>query len=195
MQPDQRKPASDDPRVLRSQGLLRAAILELGRERPVDEVSISDITARAGVSRSTFYDHYVDKETLLGDAIERQALDAGISVREVGLADGMPDRPPRFLVDYLQHVADHAGLYRNVLGEHGSATVHARLLRRIASVLVEGNRLLGEHAPVTSGIPLEVDAAGLAGAVLAILTHWLERLPETPPTVVADWIWEVVGRA
>ncbi|MFF2082571.1 TetR/AcrR family transcriptional regulator [Nocardia sp. NPDC058176] len=193
VQPDQRRP-TDDPRVLRSQGLLRAAILELGREGPIDGVAISDITGRAGVSRSTFYDHYTDKETLLADAIERQALDAGISVREAGLADGLPDQPPSFLIDYVQHIADHAELYRNVLGEYGSATVHARLARRMASILVEGYQLLGEHAPAESSLPIEVDAAALAGAVLAVLAHWLEHLPRTPPSVVASWIWEIVGR-
>ncbi|MFD4355608.1 TetR/AcrR family transcriptional regulator [Nocardia sp. NPDC058518] len=193
-QPVGRKQTSDDPRVLRSRGLLQDAILELGLEGPVDGIAISDITGRAGVSRSTFYDHYTDKETLLADAIERHALDAGISLREGGFGDGLPDRPPHFLLGYIQHIADHAQLYRNVLGEHGSAAVHARLARRIATILADGIRLLGEQEPVVSGVPIEVDAAALAGAMLAVLTCWLEQLPETSPAVVAEWIWEILTR-
>ncbi|WP_280348350.1 TetR/AcrR family transcriptional regulator [Nocardia neocaledoniensis] len=194
VQPDQRKPTSDDPRVLRSRGLLQDAILELGRAGPVDGIAISDITQRAGVSRSTFYDHYTDKETLLADAIERHALDAGVSLRAEGLGGGLPDQPPQFLIDYVRHIADHAQLYRNVLGAHGSAAVHARLARSIATILVDGIRLLGEHAPVASVIPVEVDAAALAGAMLAVIAYWLAELPQTPPPVVAEWIWEVLTR-
>ncbi|MFD6393583.1 TetR/AcrR family transcriptional regulator [Nocardia sp. NPDC060259] len=190
----QRKPASDDARVLRSRGLLQDAILKLGQEGPVDGIAISDITQRAGVSRSTFYDHYTDKETLLADAIDRHALDAGVSLRTEGLDEGLPGQPPQFLVDYLQHIADHAQLYRNVLGAHGSAAVHARLARSIATILVEGIGLLGQHAPVESPVPAAVDAAALAGAILAVITYWLEQLPQTPTPDVAEWIWEIITR-
>ncbi|MGW6423999.1 TetR/AcrR family transcriptional regulator [Nocardia sp. NPDC055053] len=193
-QTDQRKPAADDARVLRSRGLLQDAILDLGQGGPVDGIAISDITQRAGVSRSTFYDHYTDKETLLADAIERHALDAGVSLRTEGLDGGLPDQPPQFLIDYIVHIADHAQLYRNVLGAHGSAAVHARLARSIATVLIDGIRLLEAHEPVVSTVPAAVDAAALAGAMLAVIAHWLEELPDTPATVVAAWIWEILTR-
>ncbi|MFD5178033.1 TetR/AcrR family transcriptional regulator [Nocardia sp. NPDC058379] len=180
--------------MLRSRGLLQGAILKLGTEGPVDGISISDITQRAGVSRSTFYDHYTDKETLLADAIERQALDAGVSLRTEGLDDGLPDTPPQFLIDYLQHISDHAQLYRNVLGAHGSAAVHARLGRSFATILVEGIGLLDEHAPTPAPVPAAVDAAALAGAMLAVITYWLDQLPQTPTPDVAGWIWEIITR-
>ncbi|GEM31001.1 hypothetical protein NN3_20080 [Nocardia neocaledoniensis NBRC 108232] len=193
-----RKPAPDDARVLRSRGLLQDAILKLGTEGPVDGISISDITQRAGVSRSTFYDHYTDKETLLADAIERQALDAGVSLRAGGLDEGLPDQPPPFLVDYLQHIYDHAQLYRNVLGAHGSAAVHARLGQSFAIILVEGIGLLDEHtttpAPTPAPVPAAVDAAALAGAMLAVIAYWLDQLPHTPTPDVAGWIWEIITR-
>ncbi|PSR66901.1 TetR/AcrR family transcriptional regulator [Nocardia sp. MDA0666] len=190
----QRKPISDDLRVLRSRGLLQAAILKLGQERPVDGIAISDITQRAGVSRSTFYDHYTDKETLLADAMDRQALEAGVPLRTVGLDEGLPGQPPQFLIDYLQHIADHAQLYRNVLGAHGSAAVHARLTGRIAAILGEGIGILDQDAPVESPVPPAVDAVALAGAILAVITYWLERVPQVPTADVAVWIWEIITR-
>ena len=49
-----------DPRVQRTRQMLQDAFFALMVERPCDDISIGDITKRAGVSRATFYAHYRD---------------------------------------------------------------------------------------------------------------------------------------
>jgi len=58
-----------DPRVKRTRGMLRTAFMELLGEKSFEDVSVADVTERAGVNRATFYDHYTDKYGLLEDVI------------------------------------------------------------------------------------------------------------------------------
>jgi AcrR family transcriptional regulator len=54
-----------DRRVQRTRHRLKAALLELIRERGYDGMTVEDITERADVGRSTFYSHFTSKEDLL----------------------------------------------------------------------------------------------------------------------------------
>ena len=54
----------NDLRVTRSQRFIREALIDLIEERSFDALSVGEITARAMVSRATFYRHYRDKYDL-----------------------------------------------------------------------------------------------------------------------------------
>ena len=43
---------------------LKNALIELLLEKDYSEISVSDITKKAGVSRGTFYQHFLDKDDL-----------------------------------------------------------------------------------------------------------------------------------
>src|SRR6202011_5925857 len=60
-----------DQRVRRTRDRLGDALVELLVEKPFDDITVHDVLERAGVSRSTFYTHYRDKNDLfLSDAEE-----------------------------------------------------------------------------------------------------------------------------
>ena len=44
-----------DPRALRSRKALRNALIELLQEQPLEQISVRDIVARAGVGYATFF--------------------------------------------------------------------------------------------------------------------------------------------
>jgi AcrR family transcriptional regulator len=60
---------SQDLRVRRTRQLLQQAFLELMAEKSFQAITVQDITSRAMVNRSTFYDHFVDKYALLELAV------------------------------------------------------------------------------------------------------------------------------
>ena len=55
----------EDPRICRTRNLLQQAFIELTVEKGFAALTVSDITERAMVKRSTFYRHYLDKHDLL----------------------------------------------------------------------------------------------------------------------------------
>src|ERR1700712_3573276 len=119
-----------DPRILRTRSLLENALLESGESKPFATISVADITPQAGVSRSTFYDHFTDLEALLFQTLE-EGVQIENDVDRFAAVPDSSDEPPSELVRFLRHVERNRALYRSALGEHGSTMFLHALRRRI----------------------------------------------------------------
>lgn len=182
--------AGMDPRSVRTQRSLQQAALDLAVERDLDEITVGDIAERAGVNRSSFYQHYSDKETLLADALDAMVEEAGANLE----APIEPtEQPPAGLIGYLQHVDEHAALYRWALGSHGSAVVTARLWARVEALVRHHLAFAGDDSPF-EGIPDDVVAAGVAGSALGAVRVWLGGEPRADVRTAAEWIWRMLLR-
>ena len=175
-----------DPRIARTRRSLREALFALARERGLDEISVSDIAERAGVNRSTYYQHYSDKDTLLADALDA-VIDEVVGERRT--SDVTENEGAEMLFGYLRHVEEHAALYEVLLGENGSATIQVRMANRLQVLLLDAFE--GEHAqpPGMAELPTSVAAAALAGAGLATIRAWLGTSPRPSVETAAQWIW------
>src|SRR5215472_15364928 len=116
-----------DRRVRRTQATLQRALIGLVGERDLSQISVADVADRADVSRSTFYDHYTDVHELAEAACTSMLDDMFEYVMAIYAA---PAHPPDFqedpdpaLTGFFAHFAEHAGLYRGLLGPTGSARV------------------------------------------------------------------------
>lgn len=58
-----------------SKQLIEESMVELIQQKPIESISVSQIVQNCGLSRQTFYNHYVDKfdivDTIYKNAIER----------------------------------------------------------------------------------------------------------------------------
>ncbi|NYI04656.1 TetR/AcrR family transcriptional regulator [Allostreptomyces psammosilenae] len=169
---------AQDPRPLRSRAALEAALRELIAQRPLSRISVSDVTKHAGVNRSTFYEHYADVADLAASActavFDELVAATPTGDRDLPPGDGAP--PGSRLADLFSHVAEHAPLYRALLGEDGSARVHNHLLRRFTRA-VHAARATARDEPAV----YDPAAAFVAGALLGVIVDWLEHdRPVTP---------------
>ncbi len=179
-----------DPRIARTRRSLRDALFSLARERPLESISVSDIAERAGVNRSTYYQHYSDKDTLLADALDAVIDDAlgGLGTGHLDIVSGAG-----VLRSYLAHVEEHADLYRVLLGESGSATIQVRMSNRLRALLSEAFE--GDHKPPLpdlGALPTEITAAALAGSALATIRVWLDLTSRPDVETATRWIWTVL---
>lgn len=119
------------------------ALLELLDEKELPYITVKEICARAGVSRSTFYLHYETIGDLLTECTEsmnRRFLDfMGEGQRD--FAKNIPQRTrdelylitPEYLIRYLQFVREHRRLYRTAL-----ANAEVLQLARVYDRMYEG---------------------------------------------------------
>lgn len=173
--------------MARTRARLQEALFELAHERGFSTLSVSDVAERAGVNRSTFYQHYADLDTVLADALDRSALEAGAQV--VGF-EVLTSVPPPQLIAFLRHVDQHAAVYADVLsGASGARAVLTRLTARIREAIL----IREQHLPSgTLPMPVDVIAAGITGSIMGVLTAWLDIDPRPEPEVAAQWIWALV---
>ncbi|MEU6032652.1 TetR/AcrR family transcriptional regulator [Streptomyces tauricus] len=153
---------SMDPRTRRSRSALETALRELIAERDLSQISVSDITKLAGVNRSTFYEHYADVHDLAAAACTT-VFDELVAASPTAVpplnAEGSPTVD--LLPELFAHVAEHAPLYRALLGDDGSARVINHLLHRMA-IAAHVRRVPAETAEATE--PTEAtETAGATG--------------------------------
>lgn len=166
-----------DARERRSQERLHAAVLRLAAERPVAELSVTEVAADAGLHRSTFYEHASSPAGLL-----EAALLAELDQLRVGLLTGDPSDLSRAVHEVtrevLRHVERHAAIYRRGLGA-GSATgsLHAMLgehFRGTSRRLLEGWMRVEVTVP---GVPddavADLAVRFIADGTVGIIEGWL----------------------
>jgi AcrR family transcriptional regulator len=182
---------SGDRRVRRTRANLQRALIELVAEQDLAQISVADVVDRADVSRSTFYDHYRDVHELAEAACTSMIEDLIASLTAIDPAPANPadprEDPNPAVTAFFTHFADHAGLYRSLLGPTGSARVieHVRLrttaAARVSPLLPATDDTAEREAADPSDTSRDVPAAFVAGALLGVATDWLQRgSPRTP---------------
>jgi AcrR family transcriptional regulator len=178
-----------DRRVRRTQATLQRALIDLVQERDLSQITVADVADRADVSRSTFYDHYQDVHQLAEAACTSMLDDMFGFVLALDTAhpSDSQEHPDPALTAFFAHFAEHAGLYRSLLGPTGSARVIEHVRRRTTAAAHYSGRLAPTDdtpPPQTADspdFPLDVPAAFVAGALLGVATDWLQRgCPRTP---------------
>lgn len=101
-----------DVRSERTLAALRAAIVELDLENPLSTVTVSDVAAKAGINRATFYSHFRSPGELLADVL-RADLDQ-VRFRDIALRDeGTLSSEAIFWVALIR-VAEHVQQFREI---------------------------------------------------------------------------------
>lgn len=62
-----------DKKVLFSQELLHQALLALLKEKPLNKITVRELCTKAGVNRTTFYNHYHSPEDILRELVQQYA--------------------------------------------------------------------------------------------------------------------------
>lgn len=107
-----------DARQVRTRTVLAQAILELAGQRSLEQISVTDVATRAGVSRPTVYAHTDNPGSLLGSVLAEEL--ARIAYRADLTA---------FLTETAGHVQHNRALYGN--------NVRLRLPRELRDVLLD----------------------------------------------------------
>jgi len=171
---------------MRTQRLLGEALIALLLEKRYDDITIQHILERANIGRSTFYEHYWDKEDLLTSEIARviDLLDQHIETRQQHAADFIPS------LAFFQHVQEqHRPLQALLRGQSIQTVIRAfqDLLRaRVEQRLREARKKEGPDEL------LAAVASYVAGAFMTLMQWWLETemtwSPERMDTLFRDLV-------
>jgi AcrR family transcriptional regulator len=166
----------EDRRVRRSRRLLQDALLEMILEKGYDKVTVQDILDRADVGRATFYAHFRDKDDLLVSGSEqlREVLREQMSAF---LAAGNQQPTERLLVTRVlfEHAARNRQLYRALIGNRGGGVILRQAQRDLTALFREHLDQAAAQQRVQPAAPVEIVVQYVVGALLALLTWWLDN--------------------
>ncbi len=116
----------EDRRVRRSKRLLETGLTELLEEKPINAITVRELTERVDINRGTFYLYYRD----IYDMVEK--LEQEYSERIMEIFSGFqPTEMERVtngvITSFFQFIKDNKALCRVLLSEHGDIAFLQRL--------------------------------------------------------------------
>ena len=120
-----------DRRTKYTKMVIREALLSLLHNRPIEKITVSDLCARAEISRPTFYLHYADLYALLDEIGEDMITSAKLE-EMMRLPFEDQDAIYHAIVNLLTVVEENLDLYRACVLERSA---NSRLPAKIAEAL------------------------------------------------------------
>lgn len=143
-------------RASRTHAAIVDAFTVLALERRYDAIRVCDVIARAGVGKSTFYEHFRRKDDVLLDAMRPILL---------ALATAASGRAARsYVQDAVRHLWERRFVGRSILDSRAAQIIQRRLAQAIEPHAVRAG-IAGDGSSIA--------AAGIAAAQLAMLRGWL----------------------
>jgi AcrR family transcriptional regulator len=178
-------------RKQRTRDRLKQAATELILEQGYDAVTIQEITDRADLGRGTFYVHFKDKEDIVWTIITDSVGDLVDRIHEY--IPSTADDLSRLYYLYLaifEYASANRDLLRLVLGKQGHALLAHRATEYIADVML---RNIPKHvvSKVIHGVPIEFVSHYKAGALMEVITWWLEEKADYSPTELATMYYRL----
>ncbi len=170
------KPAPVDRRVQRTRDALRTALMALMVERGWDTIDVQALCDRANIGRSTFYQHYANKEELLKQNFAglRSALLAQAS-------QGADTSPLGFVPPLLKHVHEFQAVFRAMIGRRSGHYVQDQFRELLVELMQAGQP---RHSGRARAWQAEAQAHYLAGALFEMLVWWLgSNRPHRPEEI------------
>jgi AcrR family transcriptional regulator len=168
---------SDDVRARRAREQISWALIELIHLKDYGAITVQDIAERAGVSRTTFYAHFQDRD----DIMVRSNVTFGQHWGSLLTWDESSGQYRFPATKLFEHVRASRGLY--------DALTRARrmedLIRIIRINMAEGfEQHITAHRRDSDEIPPAMMAHHLAATLTGLLVWWMERhCPIEPPAM------------
>ena len=150
-----------DKRAQKTRQALLGAFFGLVLERRYDELKVRDILERAGVGRSTFYEHFSSKDAILASSLKGPFEVLADSTR-------LPDNTAQ-LIALLEHFWENRALARGIF----QGAVRRKTTAILVGLIEQRMKIDGVDKAVALIIPLRLAAIQLAEGLLAPTTAWL----------------------
>jgi len=153
--------AAADKRVERTRQALFGAFFEVVLSRPYDEITVDEVIARAGVGRSTFYEHFKGKDDILAESVRTPFAILADAMRA---RDNTPE-----LVMLLDHFWQNRAIAPSMFKGTARKVIADALVELIEERFKEDR--VGSPNPLL--LPARMAATQIAESLLAPITAWV----------------------
>jgi AcrR family transcriptional regulator len=174
--------------TFRTRRRIHEAFMTLAETRDVSAITVNDVTAEAGLNRTTFYLHYPDIHALLDAVIDdltfrQQAAGRRLLQRDAGEDDVVEE-------SFFSTMAERPEFFLSLLRSTAREKLVERLMRDHFSFFLAQWEKDGFPAG-PAGIDLRTCATFVAGGVHALTVDWLENGMPVEPVVISERAYQL----
>lgn len=154
--------------AIRSRKLINEALADILQEKPLDKITVTEVVARAGINRGTFYAHYAD----IPDVVQHLIQDTFSKIREaISREPGQLRRLPEVLLKQIWEIlgAD-LDFYRKVMSSSTAPLMQAQLVEFVIQYLLEHEA----EYPLASHQQYELTIRFCAGGLSNLYRDWFD---------------------
>ncbi len=161
-------------RVQKTKYAVYEALSVLLKEKPLRQISVKELCGRAGINRSTFYNHYGSQYDVLREMGNDLLADIAGELSDTKAGD--PEAVERQVAQCFRSAKDHAQLFRLLLDGSVDKTFADRLFS-----LPQIETLLSEALSKSSEEEKKMTISFAIHGSCALLEEWLENgCPQSP---------------
>lgn len=174
----------ENQRVRLTKIMLKSALMELLKEKPIEKISIRELCSRAEINHTTFYKHYGSQHELL----EEIEADYFHELEACLLEDGLES--PDGLNSALHFIGREKERWKVLI----NAVHEEEFVKRIFSLPVI-SRLFNEHLSYvhdeSTGMYVRLF---LCHGGYAIIRQWINNETGDPPEEISALIWSLIKK-
>lgn len=171
--------AATDARMVRTRAALRRALLALLERKHLDQITVRDIAAEAGIGYATFFRHHESKAELLAEVAKEQI--AALMSLAVPLLIAADTRGSCLAL--CKYVSEHRAIWSALLTGGAAGAMREEFIRQAV-------QLGSGQVQKSSWLPVELGAIYGVSATVEILAWWLRQ----PEDFGVERIAEIVDR-
>jgi len=171
----------DDRRTAYSKKVIREALFELMKEKPLNKISITEICSLADVNRSTFYSYYEDiydlHRKILREYFEKQHETLAFIQEYIGSVPSPTALTKKdfytICLCFFTTASENRSLYKFIYSQNSSNSIHVntgQVLYRMLSPM-----FYGENTPMKQKVVFKKAYTFTTGGLTAMLIDWLKR--------------------
>ncbi len=128
-----------DRRILRTRSAVQSALLRLLAEKPLSEITVTELAQRADINRKTFYNYYSDVSMVL-EEIENQIVeDFRAALKDIQIARLLSD-PSEVFLTLADLISADADLYDRILAADNMNSLLSKIVSALKAYLLDALR-------------------------------------------------------
>jgi AcrR family transcriptional regulator len=152
--------------------IIKDSFWELYKEKKIENITVKDITQKAGFNRTTFYAYFTD----VYDVLEQIEDDFMPGIEHLPPIDATREHSIDYLINIFTIYEKNSAYYSVLLSENGDPRFALKMKNVFKSMMTEAIKNRVNISPEEMDYALEF----LAGATLSIVKHWYDQGKNIP---------------
>lgn len=160
--------------------VLAESLKELSQTRPIEKITIKEITDKAGVIRPTFYNHFQDKYELMEWIITTELLQPMYPLIHAGMVT-------EAMVLMFTNIEKDKAFYSKAVKMEGVVTFHEIAIKCAKEMLVKiFTEMKGDKEPTHKWLTVDIIATYYAQSMCFAVEEWISSGYVLPPREMAE---------
>lgn len=170
--------ATHQERITQTETSIVDALVTVGKRKSLDQITVSDLTRISGISRGTFYLHYLDKEDLMTKV--KSSISSKFQILlDTGIDDTMnyqelsSGQPYPMIEKIVAFVSDNKALLSFLFGSNGDPAFASIITDKLQKAILGELKRVKGTATFRSDLPKNYALCIVTNAIMSVVLTWL----------------------